>query len=252
MKILLSPAKSLDFENAKKLNNTSIPVFINESQEMIKKLQKLSPKKIADLMSVSDTIAELNYERFQEWSFPFNEDSKPALFVFTGEAYRGLDAHNFTEKDIKSANEKLRILSGFYGILKPNDLMLPYRLEMGTKFSVTPKYSNLYKFWGNKITNALNNEMYEGEILVNLASNEYSKVVDFKKIKGEVITCSFKEEKNGIFKAVMTYAKNARGTMSKFIIQNDIHEKEHLKAFDLDNYVFNESLSNTSEFVFTR
>lgn len=252
MKILLSPAKSLDFENAKHLKDANTPVFINESQEIIKKLQKLNPPKIADLMSVSDAIAQLNYERFQEWNFPFNEQAKPALFVFTGEAYRGLDAHAYSEKDIKSANEKLRILSGLYGILKPNDLMLPYRLEMGTKFSVTPKLPNLYKFWGDKITDALNNEMKEGEILVNLASNEYSKVVNFKKIKGEVVTCSFKEEKNGEFKTVMTYAKNARGTMSKFIIQNNIEEKEHLKAFDLDNYAFNESLSDNSEFVFTR
>lgn len=252
MKILLSPAKSLDFENAKQLNKTNSPIFIEQSQYLINKLQKLSAKQIKKLMSVSDEIAALNFSRFYNWKYPFGDDAKPAMYVFTGEAYRGLDANSFSEEEVQRCNDKLRILSGLYGLLKPSDLMLPYRLEMGTSFKVTPKVTNLYKYWGTRITDALNEEMKEGEVLVNLASNEYSKAVDLKYIKGKVVTCSFKEYRNGEYKAIMTFAKRARGTMSRFIIKNNIESQEDLKVFNLDNYEFNASLSAENEYVFVR
>lgn len=253
MKIILSPAKSLDFENARveeKIKTT--PEFVEDSQYLVNKLKKYSPNKIKSLMKVSDDIAHLNYERFQKWQYPFSEEAKQALFVFTGEAYRGLDANSMTEKEVLRANDKLRILSGLYGILKPLDLMLPYRLEMGTSLKVTPTKTNLYKYWGDKLSKHLENEMAEDEVLVNVASNEYSKVLNLKKFGRRVITCTFKEERNGEYKAIMTFAKRARGLMTRFIIQEDIDDVEHLKGFDLDNYSYNDSLSSEDEFVFTR
>ena len=252
IKIILSPAKSLDFENARIDGNNSIPKFIENSQYLITKLKKLSPNQIKKLMSVSHEIAALNFERFYNWKFPFDENAKPAVNVFTGEAYKGLDVNSFTNQDVLICNDKLRILSGLYGLLKPNDLILPYRLEMGTSLKVTPKVTNLYKYWGTQITDALNSEMTEKDTLVNLASNEYSKVVDFKSLKAKVLTCSFKEEKNGEFKTIMTFAKRARGTMSRFIIQNNINNVEDIKGFDHDNYCFNLEFSTFEEFVFTR
>ncbi len=253
MKIILSPAKSLDFENAKLIKEkATVPNFIEDSQYLIDKLKKCSARKLKKMMSVSDNIAHLNFDRFQTWEYPFSENAKQALFVFTGDAYRGMDANSFSDEEVLRANEKLRILSGLYGILKPLDLMLPYRLEMGTPFKVTPAKSNLYKFWGSKLADHLAAEMQPDEVLVNVASNEYSKVLDLKNFGRKVITCSFKEEKNGEYKAIMTFAKRARGLMTRFIIQENIDNPEHLKAFDLENYAFNQGLSSEDEFVFTR
>lgn len=253
MKIILSPAKSLDFENAQLVKKyTTIPEFIEDSEYLINKLKKYSPNQIKKMMGVSDSIAELNYERFQNWSYPFSEEAKQALFVFTGEAYRGLDANSLSEKEVLRANDRLRILSGLYGIMRPLDLMLPYRLEMGTSFKVTPSKSNLYKYWGDKLSQHLESEMEKDEVLVNVASNEYSKVLNLKKFGNRVITCTFKEEKNGEYKAIMTFAKRARGLMTRFIIQEDISLPDHLKAFDLDNYSYQDSLSSEEEFVFVR
>jgi cytoplasmic iron level regulating protein YaaA (DUF328/UPF0246 family) len=253
MKIILSPAKSLDFENAKSFKNEeTIPEFIEDSQYLVNKLKKYSAKKIKSMMSVSDAIANLNFDRYQTWDYPFGEEAKQALFVFTGDAYRGLDANSLSEEELLRANDKLRILSGLYGLLKPADLMLPYRLEMGTSFKVTPSKTNLYKYWGTKLAAHLEREMKEDEVLVNVASNEYSKALNLKNFKRRVVTCSFKEEKNGEYKAIMTFAKRARGLMTRFIIQENIEEEEHLKAFDLENYTFNDSLSSDDEFVFTR
>lgn len=253
MKIILSPAKSLDFENAKVFDKeVSTPSFIDESQYLVNKLKKYSPNKIKSLMNVSDAISKLNYDRFQKWTYPFSEDARQALFVFTGEAYRGLDANSLSEEEVLRANEKLRILSGLYGILKPLDLILPYRLEMGTSMKVTSKKTNLYKFWSDMLSKHLSKDMAEDEVLVNLASNEYSKVLGLKHFDRKVVTCSFKEEKNGEYKAIMTFAKRARGLMTRFIIQENINEVEHLKAFDLEDYSFNSDLSSDEEFVFTR
>lgn len=253
MKVILSPAKSLDFENAKRLKSDTSPYFIKESEELIKSLKKLNPKNIASLMDVSESIAQLNYERFLNWTYPFPiEKTGSSVFVFTGEAYRGLDAFSLSEKELEVAQQKLRILSGLYGILKPSDLILPYRLEMSTSYKFSSKHSNLYSFWGNKLSDFLESEMKEDEILVNVASNEYSKALKLAKFKRRVITCHFKEGKNGEYKAVMTFAKKARGLMARFMIQHNIEESEHLKAFDSDGYLFNKSLSAENEFVFTR
>ena len=252
MKILLSPAKSLDFENAKLTPDSAPPIFIEKSEYLVSKLKKLSAKQIKKLMNVSKKIFKFNFEWFYNWQFPGDENAKPAVFDFTSETYRGLDANSFSEKEIKNCNDKLRILSGLYGLLRPSDLVMPYRLEMGTSFKVTPKITNLYKYWGASITDALNAEMKDEEVLVNLASNEYSKAVDLKNIKGKVVTCSFKEFRNGEYKAIMTFAKRARGTMTRFIIKNNLEEIEDLKAFDMDNYTFNDSMSTENEFVFVR
>jgi uncharacterized protein len=253
MKIILSPAKSLDFENAPVLNNTQFPTFIKEADELMYQLKKLTPTTIAELMDVSSAIAELNYERFQSWSIPFPEQiARPSLFVFTGEAYRGLDAKSLSPEEIKISEEKLRILSGLYGILYPLDNILPYRLEMGTTYSFSSKAKNLYQFWGTKISQYLAQEMKDDEVLVNVASTEYSKVLQLNKFPRKVITCHFKENKNGDFKAVMTFAKKARGLMARFIIQNNLENPEHLKAFDSEKYNFNASLSTETDFVFTR
>lgn len=253
MKVILSPAKSLDFEHSKQLEIESTPYFIKDSELLIKSLKKLKPKQIGALMDVSEPIAQLNFERFQNWVFPFPENqSKSALFVFTGEAYRGLDANSFNENELNIAQNKLRILSGLYGILKPSDLILPYRLEMSTSHKFSAKHTNLYSFWGTKLSLFLESEMNENEILVNVASNEYNKALKLNKFKRKVITCSFKEGKNGDYKAIMTFAKKARGLMARYIIQNNIEESEHLKTFDSDGYLFNKSLSSENEFVFTR
>ncbi len=254
MKIVLSPAKSLNFENVPEIGNHTMPVLLDQSEKLIKKLSKLSPKKIADLMSISPKLADLNYGRFQSWQLPFTEENaKPALFVFTGEAYRGMDSRSFSKEDIEASQDYLRILSGLYGLLKPHDIIQPYRLEMGTKLKVTPKKDNLYKFWGDQITNVLNEELAADDgVLVNLASNEYFKAVNLKKLKGRVINCAFKDEKDGQYKTIFVYAKFARGLMTRFIIQNRIKEVEHLKAFDLEGYSFNPNLSKEDNFVFTR
>ena len=253
MKIVLSPAKSLDFDNVPEENVASQPIFLNESQLLINKLKKYSPKKIGDLMSISPKLADLNYNRFQDWTLPFtNDNAKAAMYVFTGDAYRGMNPREFSQEDAANAQGYLRILSGLYGILKPQDIIQPYRLEMGTKIDYTEKLTNLYKFWGDKVTDALNAEMEKEEVLINLASNEYFKVIDPKKLNHRIVTCSFKDEKNGAYKIISFYAKFARGLMTRFIIQNKITEVEHLKAFDLERYCYNEEMSTADNFVFIR
>lgn len=253
MKVILSPAKALNFEEAPSLKNSTTPVFIENSEYLINKLKKFSKRKIGKLMNISNALAELNFERYHNWQLPFtDENSKPSLYIFNGEAYRGLDAKSLKQADIKSANSRLRILSGLYGLLKPSDLIQPYRLEMGTSLKVTPKVTNLYKYWGDKITDQLNLEMEEGEVLVNVASKEYFKSINFKKLKAKVITCQFKENKNGEYKMIQTFVKNARGKMTRFIIKNKLNNEEELMAFDLDGYMFNNKLSSETDFVFTR
>jgi len=254
MKILISPAKSIDIQKLKADVKPSIGSFLNESEGLIKKLQKFSSKKIAKMMHVSTDIADLNYERYQTWEKPVaeNEAVKPAISCFTGEVYRGLDAKNLDTKQMEKAQNDLRILSGLYGIMKPLDLMFPYRLEMGTKWAVTPKTKNLYQFWGKKLAQSLNEEMTESEELINLASTEYFKAVDLKVLKANVITPVFKELKNGEYKVVMTYAKNARGRMTRYLIENNINKAEDMKGFNWDGYLFHEGLSSENEWVFTR
>jgi len=253
MLVILSPAKKLDVDGDKPSEFT-LPVFINESQRLINHLKKMSPKKIGKLMGISEQLSELNHERYQNWnSEHIISDSKQALYSFTGEVYNGLQATSFDSSDIKEAQKKLRILSGLYGVLKPMDLMHAYRLEMGTSLKIGVR-KNLYEFWGDKIVNELNATLSDinSEVLVNLASNEYFKAVNKKKLKAEIITPVFKDFNNGTYKTVMVYAKKARGMMASYIIKNKITSVEDLIGFDIDGYCFNEKASTKNELVYYR
>lgn len=254
MKILLSPAKSLDFEKENKVPATTVAKFIDKSEYLVKKLQKFSSKKIGKMMHISPQLSDLNYERYQNWESPreLSDNVKPAATVFTGEVYRGLDFNSLSDKEKTKAQEDLRILSGLYGILKPLDLIFPYRLEMGTKWNVTPKQTNLYKFWDKKIAEELKSETEKDEVIINLASNEYFKVVQPKVLNRRIITPVFKELKGDEFKVVMMYAKHARGAMARDIIQQNYSSVEDLKGYNVDGYSYNESLSNEKEWVFVR
>lgn len=254
MKILISPAKSLGNQKLKSNISPTHGLFIDEAESLAKKLKKFSVKKIEKLMHVSNDIATLNYNRFQDWEKPIkeNENVLPALAQFTGEVYRGLDAETLDSQQIEFAQKNLRILSGMYGVLKPMDLMFPYRLEMGTSWAVTPKTKNLYQFWGTKLSKCLNSEMEKEEVIVNLASNEYFKAIDKKALKAKIITPHFKELKNDKYSVVAIYAKNARGKMTRYAIENEINDVNQLKNFNLDGYVFHESLSTETDWVFTR
>ena len=252
MKIIISPAKSLDFESNSKTDVFSQPSFQKESSLLNKKLKNLSKKKLGDLMKISPALADLNYERNQSWHQPFSpENSKQAIYAFTGEVFKGIDIKSLAEEKIPLLQSRLRILSGLYGLLKPLDLIQPYRLEMGTKLTIGES-NNLYKFWDSSLANSLNDEMQEGDLLINLASAEYFKAVPIKVLKNPMITPIFKEFKNGDYKIVMTYAKRARGLMVRYIIENNINTLEELKRFDTEGYLYTESLSTESELVFTR
>ena len=252
MKIIISPAKSLDFESNAKTNVFTQPSFLKKSSILNKKLKVLSKKKLGDLMKISPALADLNYERNQSWHQPFSpENSKQAIYAFTGEVFKGIDIKSLAEEKIPLLQSRLRILSGLYGLLKPLDLIQPYRLEMGTKLTIGES-NNLYKFWDSSLANSLNDEMKEGDLLINLASAEYFKAVPRKVLKNPMITPIFKEFKNGDYKIVMTYAKRARGLMVRYIIENNINTLEELKRFDTEGYLYTESLSTESELVFTR
>ena len=256
MKILLSPAKSINFDVEVENPIQSQPIFLSDSEKLIKKLEKLSAKKIGKLMKVSDAISELNYNRFQEFKTPFTaKNSKSAADIFTGAAYQGLDYPELNSADRLEGQNRLRILSGLYGILKPLDLIQPYRLEMGTSFAVTPKTTNLYKFWDTKILNELNNELANdnSQFLVNVASSEYFKAAKLEQLNYPIITPIFKDRaKCGDYKVIMTFAKKARGYMTRYIIKNKINSIEELKGFNLDGYAFSANESTDSEFVFLR
>ncbi len=205
-------------------------------------------------MGISEKLAILNYQRFSDWNLPLTiENAKQAIFAFTGDVYKGFDAKSLSKTELENTQDKLRILSGLYGVLKPLDLIKAYRLEMGSKFANT-KGKNLYEFWGNSITDFLNDEMANDneKILINLASNEYFKSINIKKLEAKIITPIFKEEKNGKFKIISIYAKRARGLMSRFIIKNNIESVEDIKAFDCENYSINDALSNEKDWCFTR
>jgi uncharacterized protein len=254
MKILISPAKSLDYARQFKTPETTQALFLKEAEEITGKLRKLSIKKIGELMHLSPQLAELNYERYKNWESPLelNKTAQPAINVFTGEVYKGLDVDSFSSNDYKRAQQDLRILSGLYGILKPLDLMYPYRLEMGTKWQVNAKAKNLYQFWGDKVTDALIAELKPNEPIINLASTEYSKVIQFKKIDNPVITPVFKELKGDKFQVVMMYAKHARGAMARDIIQQNYKNINDLKGYNVGGYSYNEGMSTENEWVFVR
>lgn len=252
MKIIISPTKSLDFESIVPTSLHTQPRFLEQSTKLNQKLKTLSKKKLSDLMSISEDLAALNYERNQTWQTPFtSENSKQAIYAFTGEVFRGININSLPIEKLPLMQENLRILSGLYGLLKPLDLMQPYRLEMGTKLPVGSK-ENLYKFWGDSIANALNEELSENELLINLASSEYFKVVNQKILKVPMITPVFKDFKNGQYKTIMTFAKKARGLMVRYIINNNIKTIDGLKHFDVENYRFDENMSQKNELVFTR
>ena len=252
MKIIISPAKSLDFETTAPTSLHTQPRFLEQSEKLNKKLKTLSKKNIAELMKISDALSALNYDRNQTWKTPFSpNNAKQAIYSFTGEVFRGIDAQSLSEEKIPLLQDRLRILSGLYGILKPLDLIQPYRLEMGTKLSVQ-KTTNLYKFWDDQIAKSLNEELEEGELLVNLASTEYFKVIPKKILKVPMITPVFKDFKNGEYKTIMTFAKKARGLMVRYIIDHNIKTIEGLKNFNVERYRFSEEMSSENELLFTR
>ncbi|MDG2194547.1 MAG: peroxide stress protein YaaA [Polaribacter sp.] len=252
MKIIISPAKSLDFETPVETSLYSQPQFLEQSVKLNKKLKTLSRKKLSEFMGISPALADLNYERNQSWKLPFTtNNAKQAIYAFTGEVFRGVDVHTLAADKLPLLQDRLRILSGLYGLLKPLDLIQAYRLEMGKKLKVG-RTENLYKFWGDQLTNALNNELEEGELFVNLASSEYFKAVRQKGLKVPMITPVFKDFKNGQYKTIMTFAKKARGLMVRYIIDNDVETIEGLKGFDVDRYRFSEKMSTETALVFTR
>jgi len=254
MILLISPAKTLYEKSPIQFDHHSIPHFLPEAEKIVSVMKKKKPAQLARLMDISPKLAELNFRRFQEWSLPFSpENSWQAVLMFNGDVYHGLKAETFTNTEFATAQDHLRILSGVYGLLKPLDLIQPYRLEMGTAIGIARK-KNLYEFWKTKITSNLNQEMAETgqKELINLASNEYFGAIDTKKIKARIITPSFKEHQNGQYQMISFFAKKARGLMSRFIIQNKITEPEEIKAFDLEGYFYNNQLSKNDNWVFTR
>ena len=252
MKLVLSPAKSLDFESKLPTTEHTDAQFLNASERLNKLLKKKSAKSLSKLMSISDALGQLNYERNQEWSLLFNEDNaRPAIYAFSGDVYRGFDAYSIPKNKIDAVQDKVRILSGLYGLLKPLDLIQPYRLEMGTKLPVG-KHKNLYEFWKKDIVKALNEELKDDELFLNLASNEYFKAIDTKALKVPVITANFKDLKNGEYKTIMTFAKLARGYMARYVVDTNANTVEDLKGFNYEGYGFSEQMSSDSELVFVR
>jgi len=252
MKIVISPAKSLNFESEVPTTDFTQAIFLKQAERLNRILRKKSARSLSKLMSISPALGELNYERNQNWHLPFSpENAKQAIFAFSGEVYRGLDVNSMPLRDLEVLQNKLRILSGQYGILKPLDLMQAYRLEMGTRLKIGVK-PNLYKFWDKQITKSLNDELEEGELFVNLASQEYFKVLQPKEIKSPVITPVFKEFKNGEYKIIMTFAKLARGLMLRYIIDHKVEDLDGIKGFNYNDYGFDANLSTETELVFTR
>lgn len=254
MLIVISPAKSLDFKTPVAFDKFTIPEMVDDSEKLIGKLKKLSASKISEIMGISSELGDLNFRRFQEWSLPFTpENAKQAIFAFNGDVYQGLNTSSLSEELIDLAQVRLRILSGLYGVLRPLDLMQPYRLEMGTDFSWY-KSKNLYEFWNPQITKKINKAIDESgsKVLVNLASKEYFKSIDLKKVKATVITPEFREGKSGVYKMVSFFAKRARGLMTRFILENHITYPTDILAFEVEGYHFNPQLSTDMKPVFTR
>jgi cytoplasmic iron level regulating protein YaaA (DUF328/UPF0246 family) len=254
MLIVISPAKTLDYETPAKTKVFTTPDYLGQSQQLINRLRNFSSLDISELMKVSAKIADLNFDRYESWKKPFTEkNAKQAVLAFKGDVYTGLDAETFKADDFKFAQKHLRVLSGLYGLLRPLDLMQPYRLEMGTKLK-TDSGKNLYEFWGSDITEGLNTQLkkIKSKALINLASNEYFKSVKPKELNAEIITPAFKEFKNGEYKMIGIYAKKARGLLSRYIIQNKLSDPEDIKLFAEEGYRFNKKLSKGNNWVFSR
>ena len=254
MLIVLSPAKTLDYSVDPKSNHTA-PQFLSQSSKLIKTLKDKEPKDIASLMGLSDKLAALNFDRYQSWKAAksVSSDAKPSMLVFKGDVYQGLSAEDFNAKQIKFAQKHLRILSGLYGILRPMDVIKPYRLEMGTKLQ-TSKGKNLYEFWGNSVQENVISDLasQKSDLLINLASKEYFSVLGKMPEYINVVSPVFKDFKNGKHKIISFYAKRARGLMAKWIIENNIRDFEKLSKFNLDGYYFSKKDSSATEPVFLR
>lgn len=253
MKIVLSPAKSLNFSAKLPTTRGTQPAFLETSARINSKLSRLSKKDVGELMDISENLATLNYNRYKTFQEEHSkENSRPAMYAFDGDVYTGLDAYTIPIEKLDRLQDSLRILSGMYGILKPLDLIQPYRLEMGTSIGIGRK-SNLYEVWQQKVTDALNKELQDEELFVNLASNEYFKVINTKKLKTAVITPVFKDYKNGKLKVISFFAKKARGAMVRYIIDKDVNSLENMKNFDYDGYRYSDDASpNNNELVFIR
>ncbi len=252
MLVLLSPAKKLN-EEQQLVDNCTNPIFVADSEKLIKSLRKYSSKKLGTLMKLSPALSELNVTRYKSWEINHTTNVSPAALMFNGEVYSGLNAKSFSEEEKGKAQNHLRILSGLYGVLKPFDLIHPHRLEMGTKLKIGKK-SNLYEFWGDKIVDEINSitSTHKEEVIVNLASNEYFKSVNKKKLNATIVTPVFKDFSNGQYKTVMVYAKKARGFMASYIIKNKIENIDDLIGFDTEGYCYNQEASTEKEMVFYR
>jgi cytoplasmic iron level regulating protein YaaA (DUF328/UPF0246 family) len=259
MLAVISPAKTLDFASPAATRKHSVPVYLKDSQQLIESLRNKSPADIADLMHISSKLADLNYERYAQWHTPFNSDNaKQALLAFKGDVYMGLEADRYSERDLTWAQKHVRILSGLHGILKPLDLIQPYRLEMGTSLTTT-RGNNLYDFWGNKVTQALQQSLDEQAgsketlpILINLASKEYFGAVTAPDLNARIITPTFKDLKNGRYKFLTFFAKKARGLMTSYLVKNRVTSLKALKSFDWQGYYYSEDLSDGDDWVFLR
>ena len=250
---LLSPAKLLDDQTHYPNISCTEAAFVQEAAELTAKLKKLSPEKLGDLMEMSPALASETHARFQQWQLPFShQNAHPAMLMFKGEVYRGLQAQELNPKQLDYAQKHVRILSGLYGILRPLDLIMPYRLMMGTPFAVDKKTTNLYAYWKTKITSNLQADLGKKATIINLASQEYFKSIDTTLLNNRIIECEFKEKRNGKNVTVNTYSKLARGKMARFIIDHQIKNADDIRAFDSDAYSYNESLSSANHFVFTR
>ncbi len=254
MLVVISPAKTLDYETPASTTLFSVPEYLDDSAELIAQLRQLSPPEVSDLMGISAKLGDLNFGRYLNWQPEFTPDNaKQSVLAFKGDVYTGLEAESLSEGQLQWAQDHLRILSGLYGLLRPLDLMQPYRLEMGTKL-VNSRGKNLYEFWGDKITEGLNQALNieKSQVLINLASNEYFKSVKSRHLNAEVITPVFKDWKNDKYKIISFYAKKARGLMSRYIIDNQIEDPEQVKQFDVAGYRYNPAMSSAREWVFTR
>jgi cytoplasmic iron level regulating protein YaaA (DUF328/UPF0246 family) len=252
MKIVISPAKSLNFDKALPTTSFTQPSLLKESKEVQAVLKQNTPTELSQLMAISDKLAELNWQRNQVWKTPFNtNNARPAVYTFDGDVYTGLDAYSIPVEKLDLLQDRLRILSGLYGLLKPLDLMQAYRLEMGTKLPIG-ETKNLYDFWKNTLTNSLNKELKKDELFVNLASNEYFSAIDTKALTVPVITPDFKDYKDGKLKIISFFAKKARGMMVRYIIDTNAETIEDLKGFNYDGYQFDATLSKGNNLVFTR
>lgn len=254
MLTVISPAKTLDYETPPVTDSFTQPAHLTQSRKLIRRLREFSAADLKQLMHISDGLAELNQQRFRQWKTPFKPDNaRQALFAFKGDVYLGLDAYSLQPDDVDFAQDHLRILSGLYGLLRPLDLMQPYRLEMGTRLD-TELGNNLYQFWDGRITDALNRDLRQSDTktLINLASGEYFKSIKPKKLEADVITPAFREYRDGDYKFIQFFAKKARGLMARYLIDQRIDDPEGLKDFDYEGYRFNAKLSQGKDWVFTR